>query len=37
MSDFGVTTVSDVGPWRAGVVKDFASSELFDRTFQEGM
>jgi len=37
MSDFGVTTAGDVGPWRAGVVKDFASSELFDRTFQEGM
>jgi regulator of CtrA degradation len=25
------------GPWRANVVQDFASSELFDRTFQEGM
>ena len=25
------------GPWRAGVVQDFASSELFDRTFNEGM
>ena len=37
MSDFGASTVGDVGPWRAGVVKDFASSELFDRTFQEGM
>lgn len=24
-------------PWRANVVQDFASSELFDRTFQEGM
>jgi regulator of CtrA degradation len=23
--------------WRAGVVLDFARSELFDRTFQEGM
>ena len=23
--------------WRAGVVKDFASSALFERTFQEGM
>ena len=23
--------------WRTGVVKDFAASELFDRTFQEGM
>src|ERR1700757_4103427 len=37
MSDFGATTSGDVGAWRAGVVKDFASSELFDRTFQEGM
>jgi regulator of CtrA degradation len=25
------------GRWRAGGVQDFASSELFDRTFQEGM
>ena len=24
-------------PWRASVVFDFASSELFDRTFEEGM
>lgn len=24
-------------PWRAGVIQDFAKSELFDRTFQEGM
>jgi regulator of CtrA degradation len=23
--------------WRAGVIADFAKSELFDRTFQEGM
>ncbi len=23
--------------WRADVIRDFASSELFDRTFQEGM
>jgi regulator of CtrA degradation len=37
MSDFGAATTGDVGAWRAGVVKDFASSELFDRTFQEGM
>jgi regulator of CtrA degradation len=37
MSDLGATTLGGVGPWRAGVVKDFASSELFDRTFQEGM
>ena len=25
------------GPWRASVVLDFAKSELFDRTFNEGM
>jgi regulator of CtrA degradation len=25
------------GRWRAGVVRDFARSELFERTFQEGM
>src|SRR3990167_8417697 len=25
------------GAWRADVVQDFARSELFDRTFQEGM
>ncbi len=25
------------GAWRAGIVLDFARSELFDRTFQEGM
>ena len=37
MSDLGVTALGGIGPWRAGVVKDFASSELFDRTFQEGM
>src|SRR6516225_4629894 len=24
-------------PWRASVVLDFAGSELFDRTFEEGM
>jgi regulator of CtrA degradation len=37
MTEFGATSVDDVGPWRAGVVRDFARSELFDRTFQEGM
>ena len=36
MSDLGATPI-DVGHWRSGVVKDFARSELFDRTFQEGM
>src|ERR1700746_3485201 len=24
-------------PWRADVIQDFARSELFERTFQEGM
>jgi regulator of CtrA degradation len=37
MSEFGATIMGDVGAWRAGVVRDFAASELFDRTFQEGM
>ena len=37
MNEFGATTVGDIGPWRVGVVRDFARSELFDRTFQEGM
>jgi len=37
MNEFGATTVGEVGPWRVGVVRDFARSELFDRTFQEGM
>jgi regulator of CtrA degradation len=26
-----------VPPWRADVIQDFARSELFERTFQEGM
>src|ERR1043165_5382061 len=29
--------VNTVLPWRADVIQDFARSELFDRTFQEGM
>ncbi|HEY3889505.1 MAG TPA: DUF1465 family protein [Caulobacteraceae bacterium] len=37
MSEWGVEPSPEVGQWRAGVVKDFAQSELFDRTFQEGM
>jgi regulator of CtrA degradation len=47
MTEFGATTLGpatagppapgDVGPWRSSVVRDFARSELFDRTFQEGM
>jgi regulator of CtrA degradation len=31
------TDSGSAGRWRAGGVQDFASSELFDRTFQEGM
>jgi len=34
MGDFGV---SPEDAWRASVVMDFAASELFDRTFMEGM
>jgi regulator of CtrA degradation len=37
MSEWGVEPSPETGQWRAGVVKDFAGSELFDRTFQEGM
>ena len=29
--------IAPVGAWRADVITDFARSELFDRTFQEGM
>jgi regulator of CtrA degradation len=29
--------VNPVLPWRADVIQDFARSELFERTFQEGM
>jgi regulator of CtrA degradation len=35
MSDFGVSAAPT--GWRAAVVQDFARSELFERTFQEGM
>jgi regulator of CtrA degradation len=34
MSDVGV--LADEG-WRTSVIRDFAASELFDRTFREGM
>jgi len=34
MEEFGLVAVT---PARARVVRDFAASELFDRTFQEGM
>jgi regulator of CtrA degradation len=43
MAESGGTlmTASEIGAedgrWRAGVVRDFARSELFERTFQEGM
>src|SRR6201999_1538562 len=33
MSDLSVPST----PWRAEVIQDFARSELFQRTFQEGM
>jgi regulator of CtrA degradation len=36
MNDLGVAA-ADAGAWRASVVLDFARSELFERTFQEGM
>jgi len=37
MSEWGAEPSPEAGRWRAGVVRDFAQSELFDRTFQEGM
>jgi len=38
MIDLGlVAGASPSGAWRASIVLDFARSELFDRTFQEGM
>ena len=38
MIDLGlVPGGSPAGAWRASIVLDFARSELFDRTFQEGM
>jgi regulator of CtrA degradation len=37
MSDWNVEPLPDQAGWRATVVLDFARSELFDRTFQEGM
>jgi regulator of CtrA degradation len=35
MADQGVPSAQH--PWRSSVVLDFAKSELFDRTFEEGM
>src|ERR1700759_1101146 len=38
MSDLNASSTSALaGPWRADVIQDFARSELFQRTFQEGM
>ena len=38
MSDLNApATLSPATPWRADVIQDFARSELFQRTFQEGM
>lgn len=37
MSDLTVDPISSTGPSRAVVVRDFTRSELFDRTFREGM
>lgn len=38
MSELGATAMSGDGElWRAAVVRDFAGSALFDRTFQQGM
>ena len=37
MSDWNVEALPETSGWRASVVLDFARSELFDRTFQEGM
>ncbi|MBN9318619.1 MAG: DUF1465 family protein [Caulobacterales bacterium] len=36
MSEFAASA-APTGAWRAAIVQDFARSELFDRTFQEGM
>lgn len=32
-----ITDLGEAAPWRAAVVADFAASELFARTFEEGM
>lgn len=32
-----IQTVGKAAPWRAAVIRDFAASELFARTFDEGM
>jgi regulator of CtrA degradation len=37
MVEWNVEPLADAPGWRATIVLDFARSELFDRTFQEGM
>src|SRR5579875_2494614 len=37
MSDMNAPSPSAASPWRTEVIRDFARSELFQRTFQEGM
>lgn len=37
MSDLNVEILPEASDWRASAVLDFARSELFDRTFQEGI
>jgi regulator of CtrA degradation len=37
MNEWAAPPSLDGDTWRAGVVNDFARSELFDRTFREGM
>src|ERR1044071_1804772 len=37
MTNLSAPAAPIAAPWRTSVVQDFAASELFDRTFQEGM
>ena len=37
MNEWAASPSPEDDAWRAGVVNDFAKSELFDRTFREGM
>jgi regulator of CtrA degradation len=37
MNEWAAPPSPEDDAWRAGVVNDFAKSELFDRTFREGM
>jgi regulator of CtrA degradation len=34
---WGLDNLNEDAPWRAAVIRDFAASELFARTFDEGM